>query len=83
MSAEEAIARWWGRLRADPAVRELVAMVPEDRELGLVDALLLAPAMVALLQTPEAQCQALEAVTQAWRQVTAAPGVPEEVPSPR
>jgi hypothetical protein len=63
---EALLSRWWAELRVDPAVASLAALVPQDRPLTLFDALPLAAAAVAQLQTPELQLAVLDSAARAY-----------------
>lgn len=58
--------RFWLELRADPDLAGLAALVPSDRELTIVDALPLIPAVMALLRTAPDQLRLLERASRAY-----------------
>lgn len=60
------LARMWQELRDDPRVADLVALVPTDRELGLMDGFALLPGVLAALGGPERQVEAIDAAVRAY-----------------
>lgn len=66
---EDILSRWWAALHGEPELADLVAVVPTDRRLGLVDAMGLLPLVLGALEGPERQLAMLDAAARAYVRV--------------
>ena len=63
---DQLLARMWAELRGDPRLADLLALVPDDRKLGLADGFALLPALLAMLAGPERQVEVIDAAARAY-----------------
>lgn len=70
---EEWLHALWEHARQAPELADLVALVPTDRRLGLVDAFALAPVVMARLVDPADTLRALDALARVHAEVRGYP----------
>jgi hypothetical protein len=60
------LGRFWAELRQEPRLSDLVALVPANRALSIVDGITLLPAVMALLGAPGRQLDVIDAAARAY-----------------
>lgn len=66
VDADAVLTRWWAELRDEPLLADLVGVVPQDRAVGIADAMWLLPAVLGALGDADRQLVMLDAAARAY-----------------